>query len=163
MCPTFRSPASRGYVVILAHYLAGSRIQGVESPNDGEESVRFDLIGLGSRRGTRTGPVVEATGVNTRRIPAVLTAAGVLLVAGCSSAATLAPASIQEQIATGLAAQVGGTFAVACPGEIPAEKGYTFTCTADDKVGGQTVTVTVTESDDAGTFTWQVSSVAPAP
>ena len=101
--------------------------------------------------------------MNTRRIPAVLTALSVLLVAGCSSSAALTPASVQEQIATGLATQAGGTFTVACPGEIPAEKGYTFTCTADDQAGGQIVIVTVTESDDSGTFTWQVSSVAPAP
>jgi hypothetical protein len=93
----------------------------------------------------------------------VILAVGMLLVAGCSSSAALDSGSVQEQIAAGLAAQAGGAFTVECPTEIPAEQGYAFTCTANDQEGGQEAKVAVTESDAAGTFTWQVTAVAPAP
>ena len=161
MCPPFDRPESREYVAILAHYLAGSRIRGEESPNHGEESVRFDRIGLGSPAGEPDGPSWRRVGVQTYRAAVVLTV-GMLLIAGCTSSASLDSGSVQEQIAAGLAAQAGGTFTVDCPAAIPAQQDYTFTCTATDHEGGQQVSVTVSESDDAGAFTWQVSSVAPA-
>ena len=91
----------------------------------------------------------------------VVLAIVMLLVTGCSSSVSLDSGSVQEQIAAGLAAQAGGVFTVECPAAIPAEQGYTFTCTANDHEGGQRVTIAVTESDDAGTFTWQVTTVAP--
>ena len=76
----------------------------------------------------------------------------------CVGAASLRTADVEEQIATGLADSVTGEFDVTCPADVPAEKGYTFTCTVADVTGGTTISVTVIEDDDQGTFTWRVSA-----
>lgn len=73
---------------------------------------------------------------------------------------------MQDQIAAGLAEQVGGDFAVICPTGVPALAGTTFTCSVTDASDGHTIMVTVTERDDAGGFDWRVqapgASAAPS-
>lgn len=65
---------------------------------------------------------------------------------------------MQDQIAAGLAEQVGGDFAVTCPTGVPALAGMTFTCSVTDASDGRTIMVTVTERDDAGGFDWRVQA-----
>lgn len=85
-----------------------------------------------------------------------VTLAAVVLT-GCSAAAAIRPADVERQITDGLSEQVGGEFEVTCPSALPAEAGYTFTCAVADRTGGGTLTVTVVEDDDTGTFTWRVA------
>lgn len=66
----------------------------------------------------------------------------------------LRAADVERQIAKGLAEQAGGRFTVTCPDRIPAQADYRFTCTARE--GDTTVTVSVTEEDDAGAYSWKV-------
>ena len=84
---------------------------------------------------------------------------GLLALSGCGSP-MIVPADVEEQVSAGLAEEVGGAFEASCPEEIPAEAGYTFTCTVTDLADGTTVTVTVTEDDAAGAFSWRVASVS---
>jgi hypothetical protein len=93
-----------------------------------------------------------------RGIPALsaLMLASVTIVTGCASPPTLRSGDVQDQIARGLAEQVGGEFTVVCPTGVLAEAGTTFTCSVTDGYDGSTITVTVTESDDAGGFEWRV-------
>ena len=96
---------------------------------------------------------------------AALSCVPVVMVAGCSSTstATLRAGDVQDQIARGLAEQVGGEFTVSCPSAVPALAGTTFTCSVTDAADGRTMMVTVTEVDDAGGFDWQVQAPgAPA-
>ena len=89
---------------------------------------------------------------------AVLWIAATVMLVGCSSPPTLRSGDVEDQITSGLVTQVGGEFTVVCPTSVPAEAGTTFTCTATDGSGGGTVTVIVTESDDAGGFDWRVQA-----
>jgi hypothetical protein len=84
----------------------------------------------------------------------------VILLAGCSASESLRTVDVQQQISTALTKQVGGAFTVTCPSTLPAEQGYSFTCAVVDVEGGKTVTVTVTEDDDAGAFRWKVAPAA---
>jgi len=79
-------------------------------------------------------------------------------ITGCSSPPTLRSGDVQDQIAAGLAEQVGGDFTVTCPTGVPAEAGTTFTCKVTDASDGSTLLVTVTESDGAGGFAWRVQA-----
>ena len=69
---------------------------------------------------------------------------------------------MEDQIASGLAEQVGGDFSVTCPTGIAAQAGTSFTCSVIDASDGSTVTVTVTETDDVGAFDWRVEMPTPA-
>jgi hypothetical protein len=80
-----------------------------------------------------------------------------MMLSACA-APTLRSADIQDQIARGLAEQVGGRFTVTCPTAVPADPGFAFTCSVTDESAGRTVTVSVEVQDDAGAFTWQVTS-----
>jgi hypothetical protein len=95
-------------------------------------------------------------GVETLLSAGVVMVSGILL-AGCSSPGSLRTVDVQQQISTALTKQVGGAFTVTCPPNLPAQRGYTFTCTVVDAEGGEGVTVTVTEDDDAGAFSWKVA------
>jgi hypothetical protein len=91
---------------------------------------------------------------------AVMAVASIVVVAGCSSPPppTLRSGDVQDQIAAGLTEQVGGDFTVVCPTGVVAQTGTTFTCSVTDEADGTTITVTVTESDDAGGFDWRVQA-----
>jgi hypothetical protein len=91
---------------------------------------------------------------------AALAVGGVVLV-GCS-AGTISSVDVQNEIARGFADQVGGEFTVTCPTDLPAQQGYQFTCTVIAKSDGAKVTVTVTESDAEGTFSWEVTDSTSA-
>ncbi len=88
--------------------------------------------------------------------------ASVALAAGCSSPPTLRSGDVEDQIASGLAEQVGGDFSVTCPTGIAAQTGTSFTCSVRDPSDGSTVTVTVTQKDDAGGFDWRVEMATAA-
>ena len=90
-----------------------------------------------------------------------------VLLTGCSTTKTLNGTDVQDAISKGLTEQVGGgPYTVACPAEPAAQKGGTFTCEVTDPSDGSSATVTVTQTDDNGTFDWKVtaaSSASPAP
>lgn len=85
----------------------------------------------------------------------------VVLLAACA-APNLRTSDVETQIAQSLTEQVGGSFAVTCPADVPAEAGTGFACSVLDETSGGRVTVQVRLEDDAGGFTWRVGS-APAP
>ena len=93
---------------------------------------------------------------------AALSLASVTGVTACSAPPTLRSGDVQDPIASALADQVGGGFRVTCPTGIPAQAGTSFTCSVIDESDGRTVTVTVTESDDAGRFAWRVVTPSPS-
>jgi outer membrane lipoprotein SlyB len=83
-------------------------------------------------------------------------AVAALALAGCS--ATVDTDGLEGQIAQELEAQAGvRPTSVQCPDDVPAEAGATFECTAtaDD---GSTATITVTQEDDQGNLSWEVTS-----
>lgn len=94
-----------------------------------------------------------------------LSLASSTMLSGCASPPTLVSGDVEDQISEGLGEQVGGEFTVVCPSGMPAEAGTTFTCTVTDASDGSTVSVIVTESDDAGGFDWRVQepSATPSP
>ncbi len=79
------------------------------------------------------------------------------MLAGCSMSSTLDTASLQDKVTTQITEQVGGTWTVVCPEDVPISTGATFTCTATDEAGA-TSTVTVTQTDDQGNVTWEIPS-----
>ncbi len=81
------------------------------------------------------------------------------LISGCSASLTLNSGDVESEIAKGLTDQVGGEFTVRCPTEIPAELGYSFACDVTSVDDGAAVTVTVTEDDAKGAFSWKVTAV----
>lgn len=99
-------------------------------------------------------------------VVATLCMSAVLLTA-CSTTKTLNGTEVQDAISKGLTEQVGGgPYTVSCPAEPTAQKGGTFTCDVTDPSDGTSATVTVTQTDDNGTFDWKVtsaSSASPAP
>jgi hypothetical protein len=96
-----------------------------------------------------------------RSVPLLAAGAVALVLGGCSSPPMLDPSDVEQQIVAGLEQEVGGTFAATCPTEIPAEDGFAFTCSVRDETQGMTITVTVTQDDAEGAFSWRVSSVSP--
>ena len=84
-----------------------------------------------------------------------LTAAGVLLLTGCSSSIDVA--SLETTVQDGLAEQVGGTWTVECPDSMEVQAGLSTNCmaTRDD---GQTLDVAITQDDDQGNVTWKVDN-----
>lgn len=79
------------------------------------------------------------------------------LLAACSN--SLSQTDVQDKLQQGMAEQLGGTYVVTCPSEIPLSAGSTFSCEAvgDD---GSTGTITVTQEDDQGNLTWEYTSAA---
>ncbi|MGH2684362.1 MAG: DUF4333 domain-containing protein [Actinomycetota bacterium] len=85
--------------------------------------------------------------------------AAMLVLVGCSGERVVDTDELEGQIAAELQAQTGVTpTSVSCPDDVPAEAGATFSCTvtADD---GSTANVTVTQTDDEGSLTWEVDAV----
>jgi hypothetical protein len=80
----------------------------------------------------------------------------------CAGTPTVRSSDVEQQIEDGLTAQVGGSFAVSCPEEIPSQSGYAFDCSVDDVAGGQSLRVSVVLDDDGGAFTWRVSTPGPS-
>lgn len=91
-----------------------------------------------------------------------LVMAGSFALAACSSSLSINTTDVQESISKGLTQQAGGSFTVTCPSQAPAQKDATFTCSVEDRTDGSTRTVTVTEVDDKGGFTWKVEPLAGA-
>lgn len=85
--------------------------------------------------------------------------AALLAVVALACSATLDTDSLAQQILTGIEDQAGVDItSVECPDDVPVEAGATFECsvTAADGTSG---TVTVTQSDDQGNVTWEVTDV----
>jgi hypothetical protein len=83
--------------------------------------------------------------------------AGLAAVALAACTKTVNTDGLEQQIAAELEAQAGVTpSSVDCPDDVEAEAGGTFTCTAtaDD---GSTATITVTQQDDQGNLSWEVT------
>ena len=77
-----------------------------------------------------------------------------VIFAGCST--TLDNTRLQQVIADGLLEQAGVTATVVCPADRPIKLGDVFTCTAATQ-DGQTLTITVTQTDDQGNVHWEVT------
>ncbi|MEP7059391.1 MAG: DUF4333 domain-containing protein [Actinomycetota bacterium] len=69
---------------------------------------------------------------------------------------TIDSTSLESSIKTQLATKGIPGATVSCPDDIKAEKGGTFTCKASAQ--GQTVTLQITQTDDAGHVTFKVAS-----
>lgn len=82
-----------------------------------------------------------------------ITAAGGLLLAGCSSSTDVA--SIEQTVQGGLAEQRGGTWTVECPDSMTVEAGLTADCMATSD-SGEAIDVSITQTDDQGAVTWEV-------
>jgi hypothetical protein len=82
--------------------------------------------------------------------------------AACSTTRMLNTDDVQSAISTGLTEQLGGTYTVACPSDIEAKTGGTFTCTVTDPESGQTAEITGTQTDDQGKFSWEITSTSDA-
>jgi hypothetical protein len=77
-----------------------------------------------------------------------------VIFAGCST--TLDGTRLQQVIADGLQEQAGVTATVVCPSDRPLQLGDVFTCTATT-ADGQTLTITVTQTDSQGNVHWAVT------
>ena len=93
------------------------------------------------------------------RFVRVAALAATLVLAGCAGERVVDTDELEGQIAAELQAQTGVTpTSVNCPDDVPEEAGGTFNCTvtADD---GSSANVTVTQTDDDGSLTWEVDEV----
>jgi hypothetical protein len=80
-------------------------------------------------------------------------AATALLVSACSSSIDVD--SLEQQVQTGLAEQLGGTWTVQCPDSMEVQAGLTANCMATNEAG-ESLNVDITQEDDQGTVSWQV-------
>jgi Domain of unknown function (DUF4333) len=86
--------------------------------------------------------------------PFLILGLAALIVAGCST--TLDNVKLQQSIVDGLQQQAGVTAEVTCPNDRPIKQGDIFTCTATT-ADGQTLTITVTQTDSNGQVHWEVT------
>ena len=86
----------------------------------------------------------------------LILAAPILVAAGCTR--SLDMAALDKSISDGINTQLQLPIAtVSCPtGDRPMKAGDKFDCTATPKEGGK-LTVTVTQKDDAGNVSWEVT------
>ena len=89
-------------------------------------------------------------------------AAAAVLVAGCSSTASLARSDVEAEVRTGIASQIDldpGKVSVTCPGDLEATVGNTMTCTVatEDDRGDVLITITSVDGTEVG-FDWQVDA-----
>ncbi len=92
----------------------------------------------------------------SRRIVAVL-AVALLALSACSR--TLDTEKLEEEITKGITDQTGqGVESIDCPDDVEVKEGNEFECavTADD---GTAATVTVTQDDDEGNVTWEITEI----
>ncbi|HYI22025.1 MAG TPA: DUF4333 domain-containing protein [Candidatus Limnocylindrales bacterium] len=83
-------------------------------------------------------------------------AAAPLLAAACSTTLVLDDARLEQVIATQFQQQTGvGLTGVSCPDDTPLAQGNTIQCTAT-AADGQTLTIQVTQTDNAGNVNWEV-------
>ncbi len=69
---------------------------------------------------------------------------------------------LEETLAGEIGAQLGVPVALRCPDDIVSESGAAFTCTAAGE-GGMSAQVAVTQTDDAGGLTYEVTPDPPPP
>ncbi|MEZ5114801.1 MAG: DUF4333 domain-containing protein [Candidatus Nanopelagicales bacterium] len=87
-----------------------------------------------------------------------LAGAGIWLV--LKNAKVLDTTKLETQIAAELTTRIGDTITVDCPADQPVETGYTFECVASDSSGTKRVVV-ITEDDDQGNVTWELTDREP--
>ena len=83
----------------------------------------------------------------------------VLVFAGCTGQRVVDTEALEANIASEIEAQAGfAPTSVSCPEDVPAQEGDTFNCTvtAED---GSSANVSVRQTDDQGSVTWEVDSV----
>ena len=87
--------------------------------------------------------------------PAASLGFAALLLGACTTSVSLNSDNLQNEIESWLQTNYQITAEVACPDDRPLQAGDVFTCTAatDD---GQSVTLQVTQKDDAGNVTWNI-------
>jgi hypothetical protein len=86
----------------------------------------------------------------------LLAAFAALAPVGCS--ASVDTDALEQQIKQELQAQAGvAASSVECPDDVAPEAGATFECTATTE-DGSTATITVTQQDDQGNLSWEVTS-----
>jgi hypothetical protein len=91
--------------------------------------------------------------MRVRLVRVAAVAALALVMAGCTR--TLDKQSLEAQLATDLQSN-GSTYTVACPDGVKAQAGGTFQCTATGP-DGTSLALTVTQTDDQGNVTWEVT------
>ncbi len=79
------------------------------------------------------------------------------LMTACSS--SLSQSDVQDKLSQGMTDQLGGTYTVTCPSDIPISAGSTFTCDAVGDDGSMGI-ITVTQDDDQGNLTWEYAAAA---
>lgn len=79
------------------------------------------------------------------------------LLAACSN--SLSQTDVQDKLTQGMTEQLGGTYTVSCPSDIPVAAGATFTCDATGADGSMGV-ITVTQDDDQGNLSWEYTAAA---
>lgn len=67
---------------------------------------------------------------------------------------------LEERLAGDIGAQIGVPVSLTCPDDVISEAGAAFTCTAAGE-GGMTATVEVTQTDDAGGLSYEVTPDPP--
>ena len=94
-----------------------------------------------------------------RSIRTAAALAALLVFAGCTAQRVVDTEALEANIASEIESQAGFTpTSVSCPEDVPAQEGDTFSCTvtAED---GSSANVTVRQTDDQGSVTWEVDSV----
>jgi len=94
----------------------------------------------------------------TARLSAPL-AVAIVLFAGCNSTPVLNNDNLQNSIAQWLQANYGETATVSCPGDRPIQLGDVFNCTATTD-SGITVTLQVTQTDNAGHVSFNITDMS---
>jgi len=67
------------------------------------------------------------------------------------------PQSLEDTVQKGMAEQLGGEWTVACPDSLEVQAGLTSNCVATG-ADGETLDVSITQTDDQGNITWEVQS-----
>ncbi len=80
-----------------------------------------------------------------------------LAAVGCNGTPVLDDQRLEEVISQGYQERLGvGLTTIDCPADRPIQQGDTFTCAATTDQG-ESIVITVTQTDNAGTVHWQVT------
>ncbi len=91
----------------------------------------------------------------TRARSALGLAAAALFLVGCQTTLLLNDDNLEASITSWIQEQGGGEATVTCPDDRPLQQGDTFQCVATF-ADASTITLEVTQTDNAGNVTWRV-------
>lgn len=97
--------------------------------------------------------------LNTLARPVATLGVAALLFVGCNSTPVLNNDNLQNSIAQWLQSNYGETATVSCPGNRPIQMGDVFNCTATSD-SGTTVTLQVTQTDNTGSVSWNITDLS---